>query len=137
VRVPTVTSLAAAPALRRLNVLGLHPTITYRTSDQPVGRVLQQSPAPGSTARRNSTVALTVSSGPNPQPATQVPDVVGQDQATAADSLRTAGFRVIVLSRPVTNQTQDGNVVDEQPRGGTSIPAGSLVAIFVGRFSGG
>src|SRR3954451_3664220 len=98
VRVPTVTSLAAAPALRRLNVLGLHPTITYRTSDQPVGRVLQQSPAPGSTARRNSTVALTVSSGPNPQPATQVPDVVGQDQATAADSLRTAGFRVIVLN---------------------------------------
>jgi serine/threonine-protein kinase len=78
-----------------------------------------------------------VSSGPNPQPATQVPDVVGQDQATAADSLRTAGFRVIVLSRPVTNQNQDGNVVDEQPRGGTSIPAGSLVAIFVGRFSGG
>src|SRR3954470_22706243 len=137
VRVPTVTSLAAAPALRRLNVLGLHPTITYRTSDQPVGRVLQQSPAPGSTARRNSTVALTVSSGPNPQPATQVPDVVGQDQATAADSLRTAGFRVIVLNRPVTNQNQDGNVVDEQPRGGTSIPAGSLVAIFVGRFSGG
>src|SRR3954469_9080800 len=34
VRVPTVTSLAAAPALRRLNVLGLHPTISYRTSDQ-------------------------------------------------------------------------------------------------------
>src|SRR3954454_25152533 len=137
VRVPTVTSLAAAPALRRLTVFRLHPTITYRTSDQPVGRVLQQSPAPGSTARRNSTVALTVSSGPTPQPATQVPDVVGQDQATAADSLRTAGFRVIVLNRPVTNQNQDGNVVDEQPRGGTSIPAGSLVAIFVGRFSGG
>jgi len=43
---------------------------------------------------------------------------------------------VLVLNRPTTNQGQDGVVVEQQPRGGSNIPAGSLVAIFIGRFSG-
>jgi serine/threonine-protein kinase len=136
VSVPRVTGLAAAPALRRLNVLRLRPTLAYRRSSQPVGRVLSQSPAPGSTVARGARVPLVVSAGPNPQPSESVPNVVGEDQATAADDLRSAGFRVLVLNRPTTRQSQDGVVVEQQPRGGTSIPAGSLVAIFVGRFSG-
>ena len=87
--------------------------------------------------RRNSPVSLVVSSGPNPQPTTPVPNVVGQDQAAAADNIKSAGFKVLVLNRPVTNQNKDGVVVDEQPRGGSGIPAGVQVTIFVGRFSGG
>ena len=82
-------------------------------------------------------VSLVVSSGPNPQPTTPVPSVVGQDQATAADNIKSAGFKVVVLNRPVTSQNKDGVVVDEQPRGGSGIPAGSQVTLFVGRFSGG
>jgi len=132
-----VTGLAQTPALRQLNTLGLRPTVTYRRSSQPANRVLQQSPAAGSTARRNSRVALVVSTGPNPQPASSVPNVVGQDQATAANAIKDAGFRVVVLNRPVTNQNNDGNVVDEQPRAGSSIPGGSQVTIFIGRFAGG
>ena len=77
-----------------------------------------------------------MSAGPNPQPATSVPNVVGQDQATAASNLRSAGFKVVVLNRPTTSQSKDGVVVDEQPRGGSSIPGGSQVTIFIGRFSG-
>jgi serine/threonine-protein kinase len=79
---------------------------------------------------------VNVSTGPNPQPATTVPNVLGQDQATAANNLRSAGFRVAVLNRPTGNQAQDGQVIDEQPRAGSSIPRGSQVTIFVGRFSG-
>jgi beta-lactam-binding protein with PASTA domain len=136
-RVPTVRGLAEAPALRRLNVLGLSSTVSFRRSTQPVGRVLSQSPAPGTSLRRGSHVRLVVSSGPNPQPAASVPNVVGQDQTAAADTLRNAGFRVLVLNRPVTTQDQDGVVVEQQPRAGSSIPGGSLVAIYVGRFAGG
>jgi beta-lactam-binding protein with PASTA domain len=79
---------------------------------------------------------VVVSSGPSPQPATTVPNVVGQDQATAADNLRAAGFRVVVLNRPTTDQSKDGLVIDEQPRAGSSIPGGFQVTLFVGRFSG-
>jgi serine/threonine-protein kinase len=136
VRAPRVVGLAEAPALRRLNVLGLLPTVVFERSNQPAGRVLSQSPAAGSTLRRGSRVRVVVSTGPNPQRAASVPNVTGQDQATAADNLRSAGFRVLVLNRPTTNQGQDGVVVERQPRAGSNIPARSLVAIFIGRFSG-
>jgi eukaryotic-like serine/threonine-protein kinase len=137
VRMPKVAALGQTPALRQLNTLGLRPQVVYRKSSQPVNRVLQQSPAPGSTLRRNSPVSLVVSAGPSPQPTTPVPNVVGQDQATAADNIKGAGFKVVVLNRPVTNQNKDGLVVDEQPSAGSGIPAGSQVTIFVGRFQGG
>jgi beta-lactam-binding protein with PASTA domain len=136
VQVPRTTGLAQTAALRQLNTLGLRPQVVYRKSDQPVNRVLQQSPAAGSSLSRNSAVSLVVSAGPNPQPSTPVPNVVGQEQATAASNIKDAGFKIVVLNRPVTNQNKDGLVVDEQPHGGSGIPAGSQVTIFIGRFSG-
>jgi beta-lactam-binding protein with PASTA domain len=51
-------------------------------------------------------------------------------------SLRDAGFKVAVLNRPTADQSKDGLVVEEQPRAGSSIPGGSQVTIFVGRFTG-
>ena len=47
------------------------------------------------------------------------------------------GQPVVVLNRPVMNQSKNGIVVEEQPHGGSGIPAGLQVTIFVGRFSGG
>jgi beta-lactam-binding protein with PASTA domain len=133
-RVPSVVGLGQTRALRRLNVLGFRPTVTYVRSNQPVNRVISQRPAPGTVLRRGSRVRLNVSTGPNPQPAETVPNVVGQDQATAVETLRSAGFRVVVLNRPTGDQSRDGIVVEQQPTGGSSIPGGSQVTIFVGRF---
>ncbi|HSC72744.1 MAG TPA: PASTA domain-containing protein [Gaiellaceae bacterium] len=137
VNVPRVTGLAQTPALRQLNARGLHPQVVYRKSSQPANRVLEQAPAAGTSARRNSKVSLVVSAGPNPQPSSPVPNVVGQDQATAANNIKSAGFKVVVLNRPVTKSTQDGVVVDEQPRSGSGVPDGSQVTIFIGRFQSG
>jgi beta-lactam-binding protein with PASTA domain len=136
VRVPRVVALAQTPALRRLNTLGLRPTVVYVRSSQPANRVVVQSPAAGTTLRRGARVRINVSTGPNPQPAVAVPDVVGQDQATAVQNLRAAGFRVAVLNRPSSDQSKDGVVVEQQPKAGSSIPAGLQVTIFVGRFTG-
>jgi beta-lactam-binding protein with PASTA domain len=136
VRAPGVVGLFQTPGLRRLNVLGLRPIVVYKRSSQAANRVLSQSPAAGSTLRRGSRVRVVVSAGPNPQPAATVPNVAGQDQATAANNLRAAGFRVLVLNRPTKDQSKDGLVIDEQPRAGSSIPEGSQVTIFIGRFSG-
>ncbi|MGZ8696810.1 MAG: PASTA domain-containing protein [Gaiellaceae bacterium] len=136
VRVPRVVGLAQTPALRRLNVLGLLPTVVYVRSSQPANRVVAQSPAPGTTLRPGARVRVNVSTGPNPQPSTAVPNVVGQDQATAVQTLRDAGFEVAVLNRPTADEPQDGVVVEQQPRADSNIPAGSQVTIFVGRFSG-
>jgi beta-lactam-binding protein with PASTA domain len=136
VRIPRVVGLAQTPALRRLNVLGLRPTVVYVTSNQPANRVIGQSPAAATTLRKGSRVRLRVSAGANPQPATTVPDVVGQDQATAAETLRNAGFKVAVLNRPTNDQSKDGLVVEQQPKAGAGIPGGLQVTIFIGRFTG-
>jgi serine/threonine-protein kinase len=136
VRVPRVVALAQTPALRRLNVLGLLPTVVYVRSSQPANRVVSQSPAPGTSLRPGARVRVNVSTGPNPQPNAAVPNVVGQDQATAAQTLRDAGFKVAVLNRPTTDQGKDGLVVEQQPRANANIPGGSQVTIFIGRFSG-
>jgi len=116
--------------------LGLRPTVVYVASSQQANKVVAQSPAPGKTLPHGSRVRVSVSTGPNPQPATTIPTVVGQDQATAVQTLRAAGFRVAVLNRPTSDQSKDGMVVEQQPKAGTSIPAGLQVTIFVGRFTG-
>jgi beta-lactam-binding protein with PASTA domain len=134
-RVPRVTGLAQTPALRRLNSLGFRPIVTYVRSAQPANRVVSQRPA-GTSLRRGAPVRLNVSTGPNPQAPATVPNVIGQDQATAANTLRADGFRVAVLNRPTRDQSKNGLVVDEQPRAGSSIPRGSQVTIFIGRFTG-
>jgi serine/threonine-protein kinase len=121
--------------LRRLNTAGLRPVVRYVASTQRAGLIVAQSPSSGS-ARSGSRVRVSVSEGPNPATPASVPNVIGQDQATAATTLRQAGFKVLVLFRKTTNQSQDGVVIDEQPRPGSRIPTGSYVAIVVGRFSG-
>ena len=68
VHVPHVAGLAQTPALRRLNTLGLRPTVVYVRSSQPANRVVSQSPAQGTSLRRGSPVRVNVSTGPNPQP---------------------------------------------------------------------
>jgi serine/threonine-protein kinase len=136
VRVPRVVGLAQTPALRQLNVLGLRPTVVYVRSNQPANRVVSQSPKSGTSLRPGARIRVNVSTGPNPQPNAAVPNVVGQDQATAAQTLRDAGFKVAVLNRPTADQSKDGLVVEQQPRATSNIPAGSQVTIFIGRFSG-
>jgi beta-lactam-binding protein with PASTA domain len=136
VRVPRVVGLAQTPALRRLNVVGLRPTVVYVRSSQPANKVVAESPAPGKTLPRGSGVRVNVSTGPNPEPAAAVPNVVGQEQATAVQNLRAAGFSVAVLNRPTTDQSKDGIVVEQQPKAGANVPAGLQVTIFVGRFAG-
>jgi beta-lactam-binding protein with PASTA domain len=134
-RLARVTGLGQTTALGRLNAVGLRPTVVYVRSSQPVNRVLSQSPAAGTTVGPGARVRINVSTGPNPQAATSVPSVVGQDQATAQQTLRDAGFKVLVLRRKTADPSQDGLVVEQQPRAGSSIPGGLLVTIFVGRSS--
>lgn len=132
VRVPTVTGQRQTPALRALENAGLRGRVVYVTSTQPQGTVVSQRPAAGATAARGSSVQLGVSSGPASIRTASVPDVVGQDQQTATQTLRQSGFRVEVIGRAVTDPAQEGLVVDQQPAGGSRAPQGSTVTIFVG-----
>ena len=131
VRVPNVVGLQQAAAQRRLHSAGLLAGVTYVSSQQPSGQVVAERPAAGTQVRKGSKVQLSVSRGPNATTAV-VPDVVGQDQQTATNTLQSAGFRVQVIIVPPPDPSQSGMVLDEQPSGGTRAPNGSTVTIYVG-----
>jgi serine/threonine-protein kinase len=130
---PNLVGQKQLAAQRKLQSLGLRVRTVYVPSTEPRGTVVAQRPAPGTTVKRGTRVRINVSNGPNPQPAKAVPDVTGEDQATATSDLQAAGFQVQVVDEPTADPNQDGIVIDEDPLPGTRIPAGSQVTIYVGR----
>ena len=47
-----------------------------------------------------------------------------------------SGFKVKVTNQAVTDPSEQGIVLDQQPAGGTNAPAGSTVTIVVGKYTG-
>jgi eukaryotic-like serine/threonine-protein kinase len=101
-------------------------------SDQPKDTVVAQSPDAGTYQPPGSTIILSVSKGPT---TSTVPDVTSISQNDAVAQLRASGFRVHIVSQPVTDPNQDGIVQTQDPTGGTKAPPGSTVTIAVGKFS--
>jgi serine/threonine-protein kinase len=102
-------------------------------SDDPRGTVTGQNPAPGTFQAPGTTIHLTVSKGPK---TSTVPTVTSLSQSDAQAQLRASGFRVRIVSQPVTDPNQEGIVQSQNPAGGTQAPPGSVVTIAVGKFAG-
>lgn len=62
--------------------------------------------------------------------AATVPDVVGDDEATATSAIEAAGYVVSVLS-DYSDTVPEGDVISQSPNGGTELVAGSTVTIVV------
>jgi eukaryotic-like serine/threonine-protein kinase len=134
VAVPDVLQQTEESARQELAAAGFEVQVVEQSSsDTPAGVVFAQSPDPGTEAPKGSTVQINVSTGPEQAP---VPDVIDQDEATAKQTLRDAGFRVRVNRVDTEDPLQDGVVVEQDPVGGTEAELGSEVTIVVARFSG-
>jgi eukaryotic-like serine/threonine-protein kinase len=133
VTVPDVTGQQQDAAQKQLNGAGLKAGVVYVASDEAQGTVVSQAPEAGTTQKRGTRIQLNVSLGPTPGTLKGVPEVRNLDPAAARAKLTAAGFKVQTLSQGVTDSSQLGKVVDEQPAGGKNAPAGSVVTIYVGR----
>jgi beta-lactam-binding protein with PASTA domain len=133
VTVPDVTGQQQDAAQKALNASGLKAGVVYVPSDQPQGTVVSEAPDAGTTQKRNTRIQLNVSLGPKPGTLEGVPDVRNLGAAAARAKLAAAGFNVQTLRQGVSDLSQIGKVVDEQPAGGKNAPAGSVVTIYVGR----
>ena len=133
VTVPDVTGAQQDVAQKQLNAAGLKAGVVYVKSDEAQGTVVSQAPESGTTQKRGTRIQLNVSLGPTPGTLKGVPDVRNLDAAAARAKLTAAGFKVQTLAQGVTDSSQIGKVVDEQPAGGKNAPAGSVVTIYVGR----
>jgi beta-lactam-binding protein with PASTA domain/tRNA A-37 threonylcarbamoyl transferase component Bud32 len=102
-------------------------------SDQPKDTVIGMSPGPGTLQPPNTNIKLTVSRGPT---TSMVPDVTSLSQSDAQTQLKASGFKVKIVSQPVSDPSQDGIVQTQDPGGGQQAPPGSTVTIAVGKFGG-
>jgi eukaryotic-like serine/threonine-protein kinase len=127
VEVPSVIGLQDDQALARLQSADLAGTVVQRDSDEPAGKVVAQSPTAGKLVRSGSSVTIFVSSG-----AISVPNVLGQDRATAVTALKRAGFVVSIDEQPTTDVTQSNRVLNQFPPGGSRGQRGDTVTISVG-----
>ena len=63
-----------------------------------------------------------------------VPNVVGQMQNQASQTLQQAGFQVFASPQNSNNPTDNGRVLAQNPAAGQQQPKGSGVTLTVGRF---
>jgi beta-lactam-binding protein with PASTA domain len=98
-------------------------TVVYVASSRPLGIVVSNAAADGRER-------LAVSAGPNGQLIT-VPDERGQDPATAQSDLQSAGFTVLTVDWPVSDQAHVGLVAYQTPA--TRAPRGATIVVYVGK----
>jgi serine/threonine-protein kinase len=132
VTVPGVVGQRLARATAEMRALGLSVRFAGVLSDKARGTVLGQRPAPGAKVAKGSTVVLRVSRGSG-----AVPSVVGQTLSAAMATLEGAGFKGQAFTVPAAEKS--GTVVAQSPQGGTRVPGGSKVRLYVsgGKAAGG
>src|SRR4051794_1126373 len=128
VTVPNLVGQTIAQATQTLTALGLpNPQTTQQNSDsQPAGTVLAQDPAPGDVDA-GTVVKLTVSGG---AAKVDVPNVIGLDQATAANQLGAKGFAV-ATTQEANQSVEAGKVIRTDPVPGAPLDKGQTVTIVV------
>jgi serine/threonine-protein kinase len=130
--VPDVEGQALAAAQQALQDAGFRSGVPKKvaSSTVPAGDVISTDPAGGSSVKKGSVVTITVSTGVQQ---VTVPSVIGQQEATATNSLSAKGFDVNVVTTPVTAASgKVGRVTAQTPAGGGTAASGSTVTITVG-----
>ena len=129
VDVPDVTGLSRDSAEDLLTKAGLEVAVEEQESEEPEDDVVSQNPSPGTEVDRGTTVTITISTGIEK---VSVPNVVGLSRRDAIDQLRSVGLTASPREVDVTDETQDGQTIDQRPAAGIEIEKGKSVVIMVG-----
>jgi serine/threonine-protein kinase len=131
VEVPSVLGLDQDDAETQLEDADLLPDVETEDSTEPEGTVIAQDPGSG-TVPRGTRVTITVSTGAG---AVVVDSVIGESKEAARATLRAQGLKVSVQKREVTDDADDGIVLDQSPSGGDRVERGTTVALVVGKLT--
>jgi eukaryotic-like serine/threonine-protein kinase len=130
VAAPGVVGLSRDSAESAISDVGLVPAVQEQESQEAEGEVIAQDPAAGTELVRGETVTITVSTGIE---LIDVPNVVGLSPRDASGQLRADGLSPVQREVEVTDESQDGVVIDQRPGAGTEVEEGRAVVIIVGR----
>ncbi|MCU0268359.1 MAG: Stk1 family PASTA domain-containing Ser/Thr kinase [Acidimicrobiales bacterium] len=126
--VPPVRNKSEADATTELEAAGFKVTVKREANDQvEAGIVFAQDPPGGSTADEGSVVTISVSAGLGD---TEVPDVIGQAEASARSLLENSGF-VVETRQQADDVVPKGTVISQNPNPGEMYEKGSKVTIVV------
>jgi len=128
VKIPNVVGATAAGAKSQLGAFTV--VTTQQTSNQTPGTVISQSRS--GTAPPGSPINLVIAQAP---PMVKVPTVTGDTPTVASKALGKAGFAVTSTTMTVTDQTQNGLVISETPKGASQAKKGATVTIVVGKYT--
>jgi len=131
INVPKVLGLSKADASKLLSDQGFVPLFYYaQTTFGAVNEAVTQTPSSTGYAMPGSVVMVLMSQG-NSTSGMIVPDVTGQDEATATRTLKNAGFNVDVRLI-MTSSASEGKVVAQTPQASdTHLDAGATVGVMV------
>ena len=130
VKIPSFQGLTAQEARDKAASLGVEMSIDNRfySAEVPAGRILSQSPAPGSVVRREWHVRCIESLGPQ---TVAIPNLVGLPQRAAIMQLRRLGLDVGAVVRLPYVSVQPETVIAEDPPAGAAGVEKPSVALLV------
>jgi eukaryotic-like serine/threonine-protein kinase len=130
VKVPDLTGLSIADAVHKTASEGLNLGVDnkYYSVDLAAGRVLSQSPAPGTVVRREWRVRVTESLGPQ---RVTIPDVVGLPERVAAIEVRRMGLEIEETSQMPSTTVPEGTVIAQNPQKGSPGVARPSMSLLV------
>jgi serine/threonine-protein kinase len=133
-KVPPLLSKTESQARDRLDDAGLDVgTVRHAYSDTVErGKVISTDPGVGDRIRKNDSVALTVSDGPD---TVKLPDVAGYKLDKARTLLEDEGLEPGMVTRAFSDEAAKGFVISTEPGSGTTVRAGSAVALVVSKGS--
>lgn len=127
--VPDVEGLPADRALVMLQASGFTVLLDSIEAEVPVGMVVSTSPRAGAERTIPSEVQLTVSLGP---PFVEMPDLLGMREEDARAVLDSMGL-VLTSVEERAQLFNSGEVVEQRPAPGASIPNGGDVSLVISR----
>jgi serine/threonine-protein kinase len=127
--VPPVSGLSKAAAEKAIAAAHLKISSLQSQSSQTIadGDAIGTDPQAGTQYPVGNGVVLILSSG---KPLVTVPDVTNLPESEAKSTLENRGFTVERTSEP-SRTVPAGNVISQNPSGGTTEPSGAIVAIVV------
>ena len=132
VEVPDLRGMTEDEAKKELNDLGLGIKVESErvaSNEYDEGEVVSQDPAYGEKVDAHTTVHVTLSSGEEAQ-TTNVPDVVGKEEAEAEQMLADANLKVAKDSQ-YSDDVEEGYVISCDPGEGQEVDEESTVTIVV------
>ncbi|WP_399884059.1 Stk1 family PASTA domain-containing Ser/Thr kinase [Streptomyces sp. BBFR51] len=133
-KVPPLLAKTEAQARDRLDDAGLDVgKVRHAYSDTVErGEVISTDPGVGDRIRKNDSVSLTVSDGPD---TVKLPDVAGYKLDKARTLLEDEGLEPGMVTRAFSDEVARGFVLSTKPGSGTTVRAGSAVALVVSKGS--